>query len=167
MVIVAASACAKTPTQPSISLSTAAPAATSAVTLSNLTGRSVGVADHICGDGSAQPPIDDLTLDFQVSAGSVAGALLVACDTSECESGTPLGTVVDCPVPPDPCSAGLAETLEHAATPACFTGDPSSSGTIHILAPHAADASGLTVTAYMRDSDGRSNTVTAVIDQPL
>src|SRR4029077_13671283 len=128
---VAASACSKTPTQPSVSLSTPGPAATSAVTLSNLTGRVVGVADQICGDGSTQSPIDDLTIDFQVSEGSVAGALLVACDTSECESATPLGTVVECPVPPNLCSAGLVETLGHAATPACCTGDPAGSGTIH------------------------------------
>ena len=165
--VLVASACSKSPTQPSASRFSDMPQAEPvAITLSNLSGRYVGVSDQICGDGSAKVAIDDLKVDYQVSGGSLAGALLIACDTDACDHSVPLGTVVECPMPPDPCATGIADAVAEGAAPACLTGDPTGSGSVQILARHPGDSSTWNVRAYFANTGDTSNTVSTVVDQP-
>jgi hypothetical protein len=165
LVPVVASACSKSPTQPSLNRFSDIPPAPT-VMLSNLTGRYVGMSDQICGDASAKVPIEDLTLDYQVNGGSLAGALLIACDTDACGESVPLGVVVACPAPPDPCATGIADAIAQGAAPACLTGDPTGSGSVQILAQRPSGSSTWNIKASFGNNGGASNTVSAAVDQP-
>src|SRR5438132_6541988 len=163
---VIASACSRSPTQPSANRFGDIPSAPAAsVLLSNLSNRFVGMSDQICGAATANVPIDDLTVDYQVIAVSIAGALLVACDTDACDHSAPLGSVVECPVPPDPCASGLADQIAQGAGPVCLTGNPTGSGTLHILARHPADGTVWNVRAYFANTGDSSNIVSAGFEQ--
>jgi len=164
---VIASACSRSPTQPSANRFGDIPSAPAAsVLLSNLSNRFVGMSDQICGAATANVPIDDLTVDYQVIAVSIAGALLVACDTDACDHSVPLGSVVECPVPPDPCASGLADQIAQGAGPVCLTGNPTASGTLHMLARHPSNGTVWNVRAYFANTGDSSNTVSAGFDQP-
>jgi len=165
--LIIASACSKSPTQPSANRFGDIPSAPAAsVLLSNLSNRFVGMSDQICGAATANVPIDDLILDYQVIGASIAGALLVACDTDACDNSVPLGSVVECPAPPDPCASGLADQIAQGAGPVCLTGNPTGSGSLHILARHPADGAVWNVRAYFANTGDSSNTVSAGFDQP-
>lgn len=165
MVSVVASACSKNPTQPSVnSLSGIPQPPPVAVTLSNLSGHYVGISNQLCGDTSASVPIDDLELDYQVTGASLAGASLSACDSDACDTSVPLGTIVQCPVPPDPCAAGTADAIAQDAAPACLTGDSAGSGSVQVLALHPGAAATWNVKA-LGDSGYASNLVSTGVDQ--
>lgn len=161
-------ACSKgNPTQPTVNRLDQIPAAAPVtVTLSNLSGRYVGVSDELCGTAASKVPIDDLTLNYQVSGASLAGALLVACESAACDNRVPLGALVECPVPPDPCASGISDAIAQGTAPACFTGDPTDSGTIQVLAKHQANLASWIVMALFTDTGDHSNSVSATVDEP-
>jgi hypothetical protein len=133
-------------------------------TLTRLSGSYVGMANELC-EGGAAVAIDDLTVDYQVSGVSLAGALLVACDTDNCQGSSPLGTISVCPLPPNPCEAGLPQAASEGTT-ACLTGDPSGTGSLRVYAARPADASASWhVAALFEESGDRTNTVTGFVDQ--
>ena len=93
VVLCVAPACQKrSPSQPSdvSSSPSPAPGAAASVALTALSGSYVGMANEIC-DGGASVAIDDLTVDYMVSGESLAGALLLACETADCRKASPLG----------------------------------------------------------------------------
>ncbi len=159
-------ACQKAnPMRPSFVASSGAghPAGVS-LTLTRLTGIYVGMGNEICPNGAAVA-IDDLQVDYEVSGKSLAGALLVACETEDCQNGSPLGTVSECPLPPNPCEAGLPPAVSEGSAAACLIGDPASSGSLHVFAARPADNIGAwQVMAYFADSGDRSNTVSGTVD---
>src|ERR1700737_4898964 len=111
MVLLFASACSKTPTQPSKVIGDIPQPPVAAVTLSNVTDHFVGVIAQLCPAGGSGLPVDDLTLNYEASGASIANATIIACDSPSCDSGSPLGTVTECPAPPDPCAAGMADAI--------------------------------------------------------
>jgi hypothetical protein len=165
LVLVVASACSKNPIQPSANNLGNIPQAPLTVTLSNLTERYAGTSDQICGDVSAKVPIDNLTLDYQVTGGSLAGAVLLACDSDACGTSTPIATVVQCPAPPDPCAAGIVDSIAQGAAPACLTGDPTGSGSVQVMALHPSASSTWNIEAFFGNTGYASNTVSAPVDQ--
>jgi hypothetical protein len=161
LVLLFASACSKTPTQPVIDHPLPP-----AVTLSNVSGHFVGVIAQLCPAGGSGLPVDDLTLNYQASGASIANASIVACDSPSCETSAQLGTVTECPAPPDPCAAGMADAITNGTAPACFTGDPMGSGSLHILTAHAPDSAAMNLRVIFEDTGEKSNVVSATIDQP-
>jgi hypothetical protein len=135
------------------------------VTLMGLTGAFVGMANELC-DGGGSLAIDTLKVDYQVSGLSLAGALLLACETENCQGSSPLGTIEFCPLPPNPCEAGLPQAISEGTAAACLTGDPTGTGSVQVFAARPADApASWHVMAYFADSGDRSNTVSGIVNQ--
>ena len=135
------------------------------LSLSGLSSNFVGMANEICGAGTAVA-IDDLKVDYEVSGRSLAGALLMACPSDDCDGGTVIGTVTECPVPPNPCEAGLPPAVSEGAGSACLLGAPTGSGSLHAYATRPADAdASWHVMAYFQDSGDHSNIVSATVEQ--
>jgi hypothetical protein len=167
VVLFVSAACQKSnPARPSFVTPSGFDAAQSvSLTLMGLTGRFVGLANEIC-DGGAPVAIDSLKVDYEVSGASLAGALLVACDTEDCQGSSPLGTITECPLPPNPCEAGLPPAASEGPAAACLTGDPSGTGSLQVYAARPTDASASWhVMAYFADTGNRSNTVSGTVDQ--
>ena len=108
--------------------------------------------------------IDQLSFDYEADDANLAGALLVKCDSGNCMSGVPLGTVTSCPKPPSPCDPDMREALEEGLVPACLTGNPADRGSVKVLAmtPWEA-ASTYLVMAFFEESGRRSNTVSTIV----
>ena len=133
--------------------------------LTALSGSYVGMANEIC-DGGASVAIDDLTVDYMVSGESLAGALLLACETADCHKASPLGTITLCPLPPSPCEAGLPQAVSVGSALACLSGDPAGNGSLHVYAARPASApASWQLMAYIAESGDRSNTVFGTVDQ--
>ena len=60
VVLFVASACSKTPTQPSNGFTNIPAQAAPEASLSNSSGGVVGASSQICGDGNGQGPVDDV-----------------------------------------------------------------------------------------------------------
>jgi hypothetical protein len=134
------------------------------LTLTRLSGNYMGMGNEICA-GGAPVAIDDLQVDYEVRGKSLTGALLVACETEDCRNGSPLGTVSDCPLPPNPCEAGLPPAVSEGSPAACLIGDPAGSGSLRVFAARPADNSGSwQVMAYFANGGHRSNTVSGIVD---
>jgi hypothetical protein len=160
-------ACQKSnPARPSfVPSSLTGPGAGVPLTLTGLSGSYVGMANELC-EGGLPVAIDELKVDYKVSGASLAGGLLVACDTENCEGGSPLGTITECPLPPNPCEAGVPQAVSEGSGPACLTGDPTGTGSLRVYAARPADASAAwRVTAYFEGSGDRTNTVSGIVDQ--
>lgn len=165
------SACSPLPTQPSGRTRdgdvTSTLVGSAPVWLSNLTGKYVGRADELCEPEAAPMAIDQLSLTFQIHGVNLAGALLVNCDTPECQNGVPLGTVTECLVPPSPCDLNIRMAMAKGTAPACLTGDPANAGSLDVLAVDAPDGSSTYhVTAYFAASGDHSNTVSTTVERP-
>ena len=140
--------------------------APSAPTLIGLSGTFVGMANEICDSGMAGA-IDMLKVDFEASGRSLTGALLMTCPEDDCAGGTALGLIADCPVPPNPCEAGLPPAVSEGAGSACLTGDAHGSGSLQVYAIRATDADpSWHVGAYFPESGDYSNTVSGTVEQP-
>ena len=170
VVLLVSAACQKSnPARPStLAPAVEEPARNAAVVLTGLSGNYVGMANELCGGASENIEINDLKVDYKVNGASLAGALLVACDAGDCKSGTPLGTVTECPVvPPNPCEAGLPEAISKGSAPACLTGDPAGSGSVRVYAGKPPDAPGTwTVVAYVEGTGDASNPVSGAVERP-
>ena len=133
--------------------------------LTGLSGSFVGMANEIC-EGGAAVAIDDLTVNYSVSGKSLVGALLVACDSADCRSGSPLGTVTKCPMAPNPCEAGLPQAVSEGSTPACLAGDPTGTGSVRVYAARPAHEPGeWLVMACFGESGDHTNTVSGTVEQ--
>ena len=166
VILCVAPACQRNnPARPSLfTPQTAAQTEQVSLTFTGMSGSFVGLANELC-DGGTAVAIDDLKVDYEVSGRSLAGALLVACPTDDCEGATPLGTIAECPVPPNPCEAGLPAVSEGTGS-ACLVGEPTGTGSVHVYATRPADAeASWHVMAYFQDSD-HSNTVSATVEPP-
>jgi hypothetical protein len=162
-------ACEKSsPARPSVlTLPSTSQADPISLNLTSVRGTFVGMANEICENGPSVA-IDDLTVYYEVSGRSLAGALLVACPTDDCEGATPLGVIAECPVPPNPCEAGLPPAVSEGTGSACFVGPPAGTGSLHAYVSRWADADPLwRVMAYFQDSGDRTNAVSTVVDQSL
>ena len=139
-------------------------APTASVQLSNLKGTYLGRANKLCDVPDGSMAIDRLSFDYEVSGDNLAGALLVKCDSGNCMSGVPLGTVTACPRPPSPCDAAITEALEQGLAPACLTGDPVTKGSVEVLAMTPwEETSTYLVMAFFEESGRRSNTVSTIV----
>lgn len=162
------SACSSSPTAASRTEAVAPVqhSVSASVRLSNLNGTFLGRANKLCGATESSMAIDRLSLDYDVSDGNLAGALLVRCDAGNCMSGVPLGTVTACPKRPSPCDAEMTAALEQGLAPACLTGDPAAKGTVDVLAMSSfQDASTYLVMAFFEQTGKRSNTVTTTVER--
>ena len=131
--------------------------------LTGLSGNFIGLASEIC-PGAAGLAIDDLTVNYEVSGRSIEGALLVTCPADNCEGGISLGTITACPLPPNPCEAGLPAASEGSGA-ACLVGDPMGSGSLRVYATRPADAEpAWHVAAFFQDNGDHTNTVSATVD---
>jgi hypothetical protein len=160
------SACAPVPTAASDPMTPVqpSPSALAGARLSNLNGSYLGQADKLCHGLDEPMAIDQLSLEYEMQTGDLAGALLVKCDTGNCTSGVPLGTVTQCPKPPSPCDPGVRNLLEHGLAPACVLGDSKHKGTVNVLAMTPWESAGAyLVMAFFEDSGKRSNTVSTIV----
>jgi hypothetical protein len=170
VVLFVSAACQKgNPARPSMASAVEELAQGGSVLLTGLSGNYVGLAKEICEGASEDIVIHDLKVDYRVHGGaSLDGALLVACDAGNCASGTPLGTVTDCPVvPPNPCEAGLPKAISEGSAPACLTGDPEGTGSVRVYGGKPPDASDTwTVVAYFEGTGDASNAVSGAVERP-
>ena len=60
----------------------------------------------------------------------------------------------------------MADAIANGTAPACLTGDPTGSGSLHILTAHASDSAALNVRAIFEDTGEKSNVAAATVDQP-
>ncbi len=166
-----ASGCAPLPTMASrVDGSTSVRhSASASVRLSNLNGRYLGPVNKLCGAGTDTKGIDELSFDYEVSAGDLSGALLVKCDSGNCMSGIPLGTVTICPVRPKPCEAEMIDLLDQGLAPACLRGDPTATGSVEVLAAVAPvrEESTYLVMAFFEETGKRSNTVSTIVGHQI
>ena len=171
-VLLLAAACslaqAQSPIQPSTERGNAPIAAQTLASakLLNLSGKYLGREDELCENSNAAMAVDHLSFDYQINGLSLAGALLVNCDTPQCQSGLPLATVTECPIPPSPCEAGIRKKVEQGTVPACMKGDPAGAGTVEVLAIEPWETSGTyTVMAFFLETGERSNTVSTQVNR--
>jgi hypothetical protein len=164
VVVFVSPACQKSnPARPSFTTLPTAASQNVSVALTGLKGSFVGMGDELC-DGGAPVAIDDLTVNYEVSGKSLAGAVLVACENDSCEGSTPLGTIGECPLPPTPCEAGLPPAVSEGRA-ACLIGDPLGAGSVHVYAARPLDAeASWQVTAIFADTGDRTNTVSGAVD---
>ena len=168
MALFITSACSSSPTAASRT-EVVAPvqrSVSASVRLSNLNGTFLGRANKLCDATESSMAIDRLSFDYDVSDGNLAGALLVRCETGNCMSGVPLGTVTACPKRPSPCDADMTAALEQGLAPACLTVDPAAKGSVDVLAMTPwQDESTYLVMAFFEQTGKRSNTVTTTVER--
>ena len=166
LALIVASGCSQLPTAASRTEPTAPVrhSVSAVVRLSNLIGRYLGPVKQLCGEGDGSMTVDQLSFDYEVTEGDLSGALLVKCDSGNCMSGVPLGTVTTCPVPPRPCDADMVELMDQGLAPACLRGDPTARGSVDVLAvtPGQEDRTYL-VMAFFEETGKRSNTVSTIV----
>ena len=138
--------------------------ASAVVRLSNLIGRYLGPVKKLCGQGDDAMAIDQLSFDYEVTSGDLSGALLVKCDSGNCMSGVPLGTVTTCPVQPRLCDAEMIDLMDQGLAPACLRGDPTAKGSVDVMAvtPGQEDRTYI-VMAFFEETGRRSNTVSTIV----
>jgi len=162
---VVTAACSGTPNSATSTFEPVEPARKSTlVRLSNLRGVYLGRANKICDGVDSTNAVDQLSFDYEVQDANLSGALLVKCDSGNCMSGVPLGTVAACPKLPSPCDPDVRDALEQGLMPACLTGNPTDRGSVNVLAMTPwEEASTYLVMAFFEESGKRSNTISAVV----
>src|SRR5437773_1660234 len=71
------------------------------------------------------------------------------------------------PVSPDPCDVTVRQALSEGTAPACLAGDPTRTGSLHILAARPWEpANTWNLTAFFAASGDRTNIVSATVEHP-